>query len=212
MLIHEVEKKSGLTKKSIRYYEEEGLITPERNTNNDYREYSEGDLKTLETIKFLRQLNVPILEIKKLKNNELSLAECMKERIDKINLTEKNFVIIKNMCNEIISSSVDFENLDITNYEKAINVLNKEGFSIKDVSKKHYKKILGAIISSIICSLFFIFFIILFTYIFLVDEMPFFLYIFLIILFSFPIFGIIINLVKRIIEIRGGEEDEALKY
>lgn len=212
MLIHEVEKKSGLTKKSIRYYEEEGLITPGRNTNNDYREYSENDLKTLEIIKFLRQLNVPILEIKKLKNNELSLAECMKERINKINLTEKNFAVIKNMCNEIMNSEVEFDNLDITNYEKAINVLNKEGFRIKDVSRKHQKKILGAIISSVTCSLFFLFLIILFTYALIVEEMPLFLYVFLIVFFSFPILGIIINLIKRIIEIKGGEEDEALKY
>ena len=81
MLINEVQYKVGLTKKSIRYYESEGLLKPKRNNNNDYREYDETDIKDLKLIKFLRNLNVSINEIKKLKNNELTLKECMEERI-----------------------------------------------------------------------------------------------------------------------------------
>ena len=45
MLINEVQYKVGLTKKSIRYYESEGLLKPKRNNNNDYREYDETDIK-----------------------------------------------------------------------------------------------------------------------------------------------------------------------
>ena len=66
MQIHEIESKTRLTKKSIRYYEEEGLISPKRNALNDYREYDENDLNTLKLIKFLRELNIPINDIKKL--------------------------------------------------------------------------------------------------------------------------------------------------
>ena len=66
MLINEVQYKVGLTKKSIRYYESEGLLKPKRNSNNDYREYDDSDIKDLKLIKFLRNLNVPINEIKKL--------------------------------------------------------------------------------------------------------------------------------------------------
>lgn len=91
MQIHEVESKTRLTKKSIRYYEEEGLIRPKRNKINDYREYDENDLKTLKLIKFLRELNVPINDILKLKNQELSLEDCMLERIKR--LKRKNTIM-----------------------------------------------------------------------------------------------------------------------
>ena len=47
MLINEVESVVGLSKKSIRYYEQVGLFTPQRTNNNDYRNYTEEDIKTL---------------------------------------------------------------------------------------------------------------------------------------------------------------------
>ena len=214
MQIHEVETKVGLTKKSIRYYEEEGLLKPKRNTFNDYRDYTEEDINTLKLIKFLRNLNVSVNEIKKLKNNELSLEECLKERIDKINNEEHNLEKIKNMCLEIIMSKDSFENIDITKYSLAMNILNKEGFTMKDVSKKHMHKILGAILSSISFSATFIFLISIISYFYFTENegMPFLVYLFIIIILGFPVLSIIINLFKRIKEIKGGEEDEASKY
>ncbi len=68
MLINEVEHIVGLSKKSIRYYEENGLLTPKRNQENDYRIYDEKDIQKLKIIKFLRKLNVPIRELKQLES------------------------------------------------------------------------------------------------------------------------------------------------
>lgn len=214
MQIHEVETKVGLTKKSIRYYEEEGLLKPKRNTFNDYRDYTEEDINTLKLIKFLRNLNVSVNEIKKLKNNELSLEECLKDRIDKINNEEHNLEKIKNMCLEIIMSKDSFENIDITKYSLAMNILNKEGFTMRDVSKKHMHKIMGAILSSISFSAIFIFLISIISYFYFTENegIPFLVYLFIIIILGFPVLSIIINLFKRIKEIKGGEEDEASKY
>lgn len=66
MKINEVEQKVGITKKNIRFYEQEGLLKPERNVQNGYREYSEEDLILLQKIKLLRKLSVPIEEIRKI--------------------------------------------------------------------------------------------------------------------------------------------------
>ena len=76
------------------------------------------------------------------------------------------------------------------------------------------KKIVGAILSSIIFSLFFVFMIVLFIYLqnTETDKLPWLLFWFFIIIFSLPIIGIIYNLIIRIKEIKGGEEDEASKY
>ena len=116
MFINEVEHIIGLSKKSIRYYEENGLLSPKRNQSNDYRIYSEDDIQKLKIIKFLRELDVPIKELKQLHNGTLSLQECMKERIKKIETEENNYQKIKEMCLEISKSNESYHDIDITKY------------------------------------------------------------------------------------------------
>ena len=54
MKINDVEKLTGLTAKSIRYYESKGLITVQHNKENGYRIYTEEDVLHLKRIKVLR--------------------------------------------------------------------------------------------------------------------------------------------------------------
>lgn len=214
MFINEVEHIVGLSKKSIRYYEENGLLNPKRNKNNDYRIYSKEDIEKLKVIKFLRELNVPIRELKLLNEGNLTLQDCMKERIKKIESEEDNYQKIKNMCIDISKSNESFQNIDITKYFEGVNILNKEGFTMRNIKTNKSKKIKGAIISSLIFSLFFIFIAVIITYFQFteLDKMPWILYIFIMVIFIFPIVGIVYNLIVRIKEINGGEEDEASKY
>lgn len=64
MTIKDVEKLTGLTAKSIRYYEDKGLIAVERNKENDYRSYSEEEVNRLKKIKLLRYLEFSVEEVK----------------------------------------------------------------------------------------------------------------------------------------------------
>ena len=50
MTIKEVEEQVGIKKTNIRYYEEAGLITPDRDRENNYRSYSMEDVELLEEI------------------------------------------------------------------------------------------------------------------------------------------------------------------
>ena len=47
MNISEIAKKTGLTAKAIRFYEEKGLITPPERGENSYRYYQERHLNNL---------------------------------------------------------------------------------------------------------------------------------------------------------------------
>lgn len=214
MHIKEVEHSVGLSSKNIRYYEDVGLIKPTRNNQNDYRVYNEDDINKLKLIKFLRELNVPIKEIKELFDNKITLSDCMKDRIKKIEDEEINYKKIKNMCNEIIKNNINFNDTDITKYFLEMNVLNKEGFTMRDVKINNGKKIRGAILSSLIFSIFFILFIAMINYFQFTeaDKMPWIMYSIIMFLLAIPIIGIFCNLVERIKEIKGGEEDEASKY
>lgn len=211
MLINEVEHIVGLSKKAIRYYEELGLLHPKRKKENDYRIYGDEDIKKLKFLKFLRELDVPIRDLKLLEENKLSLKECIKERMFKIEEQEKNYARVKKMCLEIITNE-NLENLD--SYSISMNQLNKEGFTMRNLKTKKGKKIIGAILSSCVFEIFFFFLIGILSYLkfWIILEMPFAIYLFLLFLFSIFILSIVWNCIQRIKEILGGEEDEASKY
>ena len=63
MTIKDVETQTGLARANIRYYEAEGLISPER-AENGYREYSQEDAETLLRVKLLRALGLTVGQIK----------------------------------------------------------------------------------------------------------------------------------------------------
>lgn len=69
MLISEVSKITGLTKKAIEYYVEQGLITPFV-LENGYREFSQNDIEVLNKISILRKLGISTAEIKIVLNDE----------------------------------------------------------------------------------------------------------------------------------------------
>ena len=59
MLINEVCKRYGLTKKAIEYYEEQGLTCPQI-MENGYRVFSEDDVIQLNKIAVLRGLGISV--------------------------------------------------------------------------------------------------------------------------------------------------------
>ena len=54
--IEQVATRTGFTKRTLRYYEEVGLLLPTDRTEGNYRRYSEADVERLERIKNLRDL------------------------------------------------------------------------------------------------------------------------------------------------------------
>lgn len=63
MLINQVSKATGLTKKAIEYYTSQGLVSPSV-LENGYRNYSENDVEDLRKIFVLRRLDIGTDEIK----------------------------------------------------------------------------------------------------------------------------------------------------
>lgn len=61
MKIKQVEELVGITKKNIRFYEEQGLLQIER-AENGYREYHQKDVIRLQEIKLLRKIDISIEE------------------------------------------------------------------------------------------------------------------------------------------------------
>lgn len=112
MNIKTVSQKTGLTKKAIKYYESEGLISPSKNAENNYREYADEDITKLNLIAALRAVDIPICEIKHVIHGEKALPEVMKDTLSKINETinslEKSRIIISNIIEKDLK---DYESI-----------------------------------------------------------------------------------------------------
>lgn len=67
--IKEVSDKYDITARTLRYYEDMGLISSIRNNNYAYRLYDESAIKRLEQILILRKLNISIKDIKRVFNS-----------------------------------------------------------------------------------------------------------------------------------------------
>ena len=69
MKISEVAKLTGITVRTLHYYDEIGLLKPSEITESGYRLYSKDSLETLQQILFFRELDFPLNEIKEIMIN-----------------------------------------------------------------------------------------------------------------------------------------------
>lgn len=82
MFINEVSKATGLTKKAIEYYTEQGLISP-CILENGYRNFNESDICSLTKISVLRKLGISTEDIKTV------LADKTGETLQKLSLQQE---------------------------------------------------------------------------------------------------------------------------
>ncbi len=75
LTIGKVAKQTGLSTKTIRFYEDEGLVPPPRRSEAGYRLYSESDVLRLQLIRRARLLGLDLPTIGSLVNQALS-ADC----------------------------------------------------------------------------------------------------------------------------------------
>jgi DNA-binding transcriptional MerR regulator len=214
MKIYQVEELVGITKKNIRFYEDKGLLNPDRNPENDYREYSLADVRTLEKIKLFRKLSVPIEEIKFLQNGKMSVSECMSAQIERIEKEQQNAQVMKELCNRLKDEAADIDSLDASNYLKEMEKLEQEGTQFADIHKEdiNRKKKTGAIAGAAIFIVIMLLVLATLLYAMISEHAPLFPMIIPITIILAVLIGTVVVLVQRIKEIDSNEELEARKY
>lgn len=214
MKIYQVEELVGITKKNIRFYEEQKLLCPKRNPENDYREYSLEDVRQLEKIKLLRKLSVPIEDIRLLENGKLSLTQSMNQQIERIEKEQESAEVMKKLCAKLRDETTDLNTLNASLYLSEMENMERQGTKFKDIQKEdiNRKKKSGAIAAAGFFSLIMIFFLVALIFIYRSDSEslgPLIIPGLIAIVF---IIVIIIVLIQRIKEINSGEEYDARNY
>lgn len=215
MKINEVEQVIGITKKNIRFYEEQGLLHPSRNSTNGYRDYSEEDVETLRQIKLLRKLGIPIEDIKRLQTHYLTLEDCLKRHLITLERETKNLESVQGFCRNILASDANLDTLPVEQLLSDMENMEEGGTRFMDIQKNDKKQkrksaTIAALTAILIMALPII--LILWAAINESESVP----AGIIILFGAisltGIIGTILALRERFKEIEGGELDEASKY
>lgn len=213
MKIKQVEELVGITSKNIRFYESQGLLTPER-AENGYREYHQKNIDTLKKIKLLRKLGVSVEEIKAVLNYDKTLEECLEQHKDALKKECANLTNMQNLADAILQNQNALDGLQTDEWLDEMEKMEKEGVDFVNVSKidVHRKKKLGAAIGGVFMIVLMAFFMGILLWGNSQEPLPPVLLVFLI---GFPILFIVCTAValrSRLKEIEGGEEDEAAKY
>ena len=115
MTIKEIEDLSGMTRANIRFYEKEGLIKPQRDSNG-YRNYSRGDLDLLKRIRLLRMLHLSLEDIKSLSRNDQDLAGLLMRHLNLLRKEHKNLEQSMAVCEQLCKDHASYENFDAQHY------------------------------------------------------------------------------------------------
>ena len=112
MKINEVEALVGITKKNIRFYEAEGLLTPRRNSENGYRDYGEAEVDALRRIKLLRKLGVPLEEIRRMQSGGHTVGDGMRRHLVTLERERENLEQSIRLCSALTDRQERLEDLD----------------------------------------------------------------------------------------------------
>ena len=133
MKINEIELITGLSKANIRFYESEGLLTPERDENG-YRNYSDADINRIKTIIVLRKIGMPVQKIRDVFDNKISLQDGLDNDIKMLSEKISELSGALEICKEIKSMNVNVESLDADYYLNKISEREAEGASFADIA------------------------------------------------------------------------------
>ena len=119
--VKEVSMITGVSIRTLRYYDEIGLLRPTELTETGYRLYDNKALEKLQEILFFRELEIPLIDIKKI----MDTPNFDKEQIL---ITQKKLLEQKrNRLNGIIEL--------ITDVMKGVNTMSFEAFNNDEVQK-----------------------------------------------------------------------------
>ena len=126
MKINELEDLLGVSKATIRYYEDQGLVTPPR-TDNGYREYSDEEVQLFQKIIVLRKLGLGIPEIRDLIDGKAELHDVLEYNMERLRTRQDEIASAMELCGKIEAEATDFASIDSPKYLKHIYENEQEG-------------------------------------------------------------------------------------
>lgn len=138
MQIQTIEEKTGLDRATIRYYEKEGLIQPQRLANG-YRDYSQAQLEELMKIKLLRQLGLSLETIQQLIEGKEELKSALDDQLVILNVNKEQIDSAEAICKMILQDEVTYQTFKPHKYIAAIDKKCHKENRIIDTPNREYE-------------------------------------------------------------------------
>ena len=217
MKINEVEAQVGITKKNIRFYEEQGLLAPRRNSENGYREYGPLEVEQLRQIKLLRKLGVSLEEIRKMQAGIWTVGDGMRRHLVSLEREKKNLEQSIQLCRSLSDREERLEALDAAALLEQMDRMEREGttFLDKQVEDTRRRLYIAPVVAAAITVGLMVGLMVLMIWGFTVDAEeapPLPLAVLLVAIPGMVIPGVLLALLQRVREIEKGEAEDAKKY
>jgi len=153
--INKLAKLAGVTTRTLRHYDEIGLLSPTRSSSNGYRIYGQPEVDKLQHILFYRELGLPLDEIKQLVNhqnfnpddtlnNHLLVLQAKREQLNILIATVEKTILTKKgvikMTNEEKFNGFKQQLIDDNEQKYGVEIREIYGNDMVDAS---YAKIIG---------------------------------------------------------------------
>ena len=107
--INELAKLAGISTRTLRYYDKQGLLKARRNPENNYRYYEESEVDQLQKILFLKLFDLPLEQIKQVMQTS----------------TETQYQVLRNQRSKLVVQKQYLDDL-IKNLDKTLATMKGE--------------------------------------------------------------------------------------
>ena len=214
--INEVEALVGITKKNIRFYEEKGLLSPRRNSENGYRDYGQEEVDALQRIKLMRKLGVPIEEIRRMQEGAQTVGDGMRRHLITLEREKRNLEEAARLCALLTERETPLGELDAAGLLEEMSALEQSGTTFQNKQRQDVRiryvapivisAVMVALLAALIALMLWAF------YLEPANSPPLALVLVIVAVPALIIAGVVLALFQRIREIGKGEIDDAKKY
>ena len=122
MTVNEVSKLTGVSVRTLHYYDQIGLLHPDQVSEAGYRLYGQASLERLQQILLFRQLEFPLKEIKDIIDSpDFNKEEALDQQIQMLRLQQEHLSGLINLALEIKKNGVnkmDFKPFDTSKLDE----------------------------------------------------------------------------------------------
>ena len=116
--VNEVSKLTGVSIRTLQYYDQIGLLKPAEYTESGYRLYDDAALEKLQQILLFKELEFPLKDIKEIINrSDFDKTKALEQQIGLLELKKEHIENLLNLCKYLKSRGV--RRLDFTAFDSS---------------------------------------------------------------------------------------------
>ena len=116
--VNEVSKLTGVSIRTLQYYDKIGLLRPTEYTESGYRLYDEKALEKMQQILLFRELEFPLKDIKDIINrSDFDKKKALEQQIELLKLKKEHIENLLNLCRDLQMKGV--KKLDFTAFDSS---------------------------------------------------------------------------------------------